>query len=86
MSTIQLELFAVEPMLARPTHDLGPRGFPMCAVCRIRESIGPRHINRLDLCSHCWTPELDPIGAASWDRINAQARPIETVRVTRGAL
>ena len=84
--TAQLELFAVEPMLARPTHSLGPRGFPMCAVCRVRESIGPRHINRLDLCTHCWSPVLDPIGAAGWERINARCRPAATVSIAAGVL
>lgn len=86
MSAVQLELFAVEPKLARPQHDLGPRGFPMCAVCRTRESIGPRHIARLDLCTRCWSPVLDPIGAASWDRITAERQRIETVLVAGGVL
>jgi hypothetical protein len=86
VSVLQLELFAVDAAIARPQHSLGPRGFPMCAVCRIRESIGPRHIARLDLCTGCWTPVLDPIGAAAWDRIEAERAPVETVPVAGGVL
>lgn len=43
----------------------GPHGYPMCRVCKTREGIGPR----TDLCHVCWSPERDPAGAASWERI-----------------
>mgnify|MGYP001313763253 CR=1 FL=1 len=80
-AVMQLELFAVA---ASPK--LGARGFPMCQVCETRESIGPHQGTRLDLCTRCWSPVLDPIGAASWDRITSALRKTETVRVTGGVL
>lgn len=85
-AAVQLELFTVEPAAARPQHSLGSRGFPMCSVCRTRESIGPRKAGGLDLCTNCWSPVLDPIGAAAWDRIRAEGRRVETVLVSGGAL
>lgn len=75
----QLELFADAPALQRGLT--GSRGFPMCEVCGTRESIGPHQERRLDLCTRCWSPVLDPIGAASWDRIEAARQPVETVRL-----
>lgn len=79
--TDQLELFAV----TLPPK-LGPRGFPMCSQCGLSESIGPPKPGQLDLCTRCWSPVLDPVGAAVWDRIRAQGRPAETVRVAGGVL
>ena len=58
----QLELFTVTG-----PPKLGPRGFPMCASCDTREGIGPSTA----LCTACWSPERDPIGAASWEDIQA---------------
>lgn len=80
MSAVQLELFAAAPKT-------GPRGFPVCSVCGTREGIGPATA----LCVACWSPELDPVGGASWDDIEAaywwqRARKrVVTVR-TAGAL
>jgi hypothetical protein len=77
----QLELFTLAP-----PPKTGERGFPMCEVCGTAESIGPHRATRLDLCTRCWSRVLDPVGAASWDRIEAEARPVETVRVLAGVL
>jgi hypothetical protein len=77
----QLELSAVQ---AAPR--LGYRGWPMCEVCGTRESIGPPKPGQLSLCTRCWTPVLDPVGAAVWDRIEAQRQRVETVRVTSDVL
>lgn len=79
----QLELFvsAVAPKL-------GPRGFPVCAVCDSSEGIGPA----CALCTRCWSPERDPVGGASWDDIEAAQwwqtarKRVETVRVLPGLL
>lgn len=57
---VQLELFPAAPQT-------GGRGFPVCAVCGTREGIGPA----CALCVRCWSPDRDPVGAASWDDIQA---------------
>ena len=79
--SLQLELFAVEAPARR-----GPDGWPICEVCGTSESIGPHRATRLDLCIRCWSPVLDPVGAASWDRIEAARQRVETVRVAGGVL
>jgi hypothetical protein len=84
VSAVQLELFAADPAQQRGLT--GARGFPMCEVCGTRESIGPHRGTDLDLCTRCWSPVLDPVGAASWDRIRAAQRRTETVPVAGGVL
>lgn len=82
-AAVQLELFAVS---APPK--LGPRGFPVCSVCGTSEGIGPA----CALCVRCWSSERDPVGAASWDDIEAARwwqgarRRVETVRVMAAVL
>jgi len=73
----QLELFSIDLPLR-----LGPNDFPICEVCGRSESIGPHKATRLDVCTRCWSPVLDPVGAASWDRIEAARRQTETVNVS----
>jgi hypothetical protein len=85
-AAVQLELFAAGPALQLGLT--GARGFPMCEVCAASEGIGPA----CALCIRCWSSERDPVGAASWDDIEAaywwqRARKrVDTVRVTGSVL